>query len=160
MPCESQGTPGVRSRVFHTPSVVFILPSAFPSLDPWCYRAANPTLLSPSANSDEVGELKRRVKKLEEAVAALQAVSARGRSVVRSVGRSFGGSVGRSSVPGVLAFLFVDLVFSPFLFFFLFCGFRCVERFFFVKRVLHVSGSVERGCLFFLYGGGQAAGGL
>lgn len=41
-------------------------------------RAANPTLLSPSGNSDEVGELKRRVKKLEEAVAALQAVSRRG----------------------------------------------------------------------------------
>lgn len=38
-------------------------------------RAANPTLLSPSGGADEVGELKRRVKKLEEAVAALQAVS-------------------------------------------------------------------------------------
>lgn len=38
-------------------------------------RAANPTFMSPSASHDEVGELKRRVKKLEEAVAALQAVS-------------------------------------------------------------------------------------
>lgn len=32
--------------------------------------------MAPPVNTDEVGELKRRVKKLEEAVAALQAVSA------------------------------------------------------------------------------------
>lgn len=39
-------------------------------------RAAQPSPFVPLlANSDEVGELKRRVKKLEEAVAALQAVS-------------------------------------------------------------------------------------
>lgn len=38
------------------------------------FRAANPTVLAAAAHNDEVGELKRRVKKLEEAVAALQAV--------------------------------------------------------------------------------------
>lgn len=38
-------------------------------------RAANPGLMSPSTSGDEVAELKRRVKKLEEAVGALQAVS-------------------------------------------------------------------------------------
>lgn len=39
-------------------------------------RAANPIVTSsPSVSQDEVGELKRRVKKLEDAVAALQAVS-------------------------------------------------------------------------------------
>ena len=37
-------------------------------------RAANPNVMSSSNNSDELSELKRRVKKLEEAVAALQAV--------------------------------------------------------------------------------------
>lgn len=44
-------------------------------------RAANPTYMAgPPVNSDEVGDLKRRVKKLEEAVAALQAVSCAART--------------------------------------------------------------------------------
>lgn len=38
-------------------------------------RAANPNLTTGPNAGDELGELKRRVKKLEEAVAALQAVS-------------------------------------------------------------------------------------
>lgn len=37
-------------------------------------RAANPNLTAGPNAGDELGELKRRVKKLEEAVAALQAV--------------------------------------------------------------------------------------
>ena len=121
------------------PPTVFFFLSCFPvrpSVRPsvclsifLCCRAANPTLLSPSANSDEVGELKRRVKKLEEAVAALQAVSAR--SIGRSVDRC---------APGVLA-----LVFSCYFLFFsslsflssFYLGF-VVFSFFLAGGVLHI----------------------